>query len=652
MNFDPHVLSKADVPHKVVPREFDDNLRYRRELGAWIDEGGEEEQAVLMAACRKDVLFFANALCYTLDSKRHPGSPIRPWISFKEFQDDLFLELEDMWGPPDGSVADQAGYDRCWVKVRDVGVSHVPLIAANRRFLCFTGQIFFFVSERKELVDDVADPGAMLPKIDFINSRLPEFMLQGVQRQKFVFFYLDESGKQDLSRGLLKGVATTDIATAATRPTGIIADEFGIWDPAKSIGFLASSSGAANSRLFMGTPKGQGNGFHKVATETDIPRTNIHWTQHPWHKRGLYRSQGEGGPVQHEDALFWKETRFSWLKRTFPLLTKKLKVEDDPLLRECYAFIRDGKVRSPYYDHECARSPFPWQIAQEHDLDFHGSGSPFYDVGTLTAYLDKYAMTPLHRGTLTCDSFTFEPDEWAKSESGDYLMWCNLMLHRGQYCPTARAHRCVMGVDVSAGTSATCSAISVWDSVTREKVFRWMRRDKRPDRLAEIAFTVGTWFGGCKIIFEGGTHGSTFGGRLRELHYPSVFWMADKNGKRRPAPGLHYEGQGKLNLCANYGQALFRGEAVCRDREALKEGFAFQLGSSSLVEHVDSLNKGNPGGAKKNHGDAWMADCLAWHLLREGSKSVPLPEMAKADYNRTARAQREAMEEALVEDCW
>jgi hypothetical protein len=620
--FNPAQLD-GEFPHKVVPRELEGNIGFRDELRRWLQAEGEDAEDRLMAWCRRDVLFFANALCWTLDSKRHPGRPVRPWISFREFQDDLFLELEDMWGPPD--KPDQVGYDRCWVKVRDVGVSHIPLIAANRRFLCFSGQIFFFVSERAELVDDRADPGAMLPKIDFINSRLPTFMTREVKRQKLVFYYLDESGQPDYARGLLKGVATTDIATAATRPTSIIADEFGIWDAGKSIGFLASSSGASNSRLFMGTPKGQGGGFHKVATETEIPRTNIHWTQHPWHRRGLYHSDGESGPIVFEDELFWGHERFSWLQRTFPLLTKKLKIDDDALLRDCYPFVKDGKVRSPYYDHECARSPYAWQIAQEHDLDFHGSGSPFYNVAQLTTYIDRNAMVPRHRGNLTCDPYTFEPDVWCESESGDLLLWCELISDCGKLVPASRSHRCQIGVDVSAGTSASNSAISVWNGTTREKVGRWMRRDKGPDRLAEIAFTIACWFGGCNVIFEGGNHGSTFGMRFRELlrgelhpetKRPTLYWMDDRKGKRRPHPGLHYEGEGKLNLCANYGKALFGGEAMNRDREALKEGFNFQLGATELVEHVDTRNKRVAGVSKKNHGDAWMADCLAWHKVR------------------------------------
>jgi hypothetical protein len=602
------------------------------------------------------VLFYANALCWTLDSKRHPGEPVRPWISFEEFQDDLFLELEDAWGPP--GVDGQVGYDRCWVKSRDMGISHIPAFAASRRFLCFYGQIIYFISEKEELIDDPGDPGAVFPKIDFVHARLPRFMLAEVQRNKLKFFYNGSDGRPDAARGLIKGFATTDIATAGTRPTAIVVDEFGLWDVTKSNGFLGSSEGATNSRLFMGNPKGMSNGFHKIATETDIPRTNIHWTRHPWHKAGLYRSQGEQGPIQYEDAAFWETTKFSWLKQKFPLLAKKIvssiKGEvpsDDALLRESYRFIRDGKVRSPYYDHACARSSDARQVAEQHDLDFHGSGSPFYDTAKLALYIDRNAMVPVQRGELAWDPYTFEPTGFAANENGRLHLWCNLTMDKGDLVPPRR-HLHQMGVDVSAGTGASNSAISVWNCVTLNKVARYMRNDWNSYRFAEAAFAIGKWFGGCNIVFEGGGHGSAFGDRLRELGYGNVFWMEDKKGKRRPRPGLHFEGSGKLNLLHDYGRALLDGEAVCRDREALKEGFAFQLGADSLAQHSDALNRSNPGGAKKNHGDAWMSDCLAWYRVKLkrtlDRKNIP----AEIDEEETLRRIEEMMERRHARSKW
>jgi hypothetical protein len=128
--------------------------------------------------------------------------------------------------------------------------------------------------------------------------------------------------------------------------------------------------------------------------------------------------------------------------------------------------------------------------------------------------------------------------------------------------------------------------------------------------------------------------------------------MTDKKGRRRPRPGLHFEGEGKLNLLHDYGRALLDGEAVCRDREALKEGFAFQLGADSLAQHSDAMNRANPGGARKNHGDAWMADCLAWYRVKLrrtlDRKSVPV----EIDEEETERRVVEMMENKYARSRW
>lgn len=649
MSFPLADLKRSDHPGELVPRDFDANLDFRDALSDFVGELDSEQW--IWEWCRKDVLFYANALVWTIDPKRYPGSPVRPWVNFP-YQDELFLELEETWGSPDSSDSlEQRGHDRCWVKSRDMGCSWIPLIGADRRFLCFDTQMFTFVSDNEDLVDDLKDPSTMFPKIDFMHSRLPPFITRGVNRNKLIF-------TRDGALSVLKGASTTKKTSAGSRPTGIIADEYGIWDVGKSIAFLASSSGASNSRLFLGTPKGQGNGFHKVATDSGIPRTNIHWTKHPWHTIGLYTSAGEGGEVEFRDKPFWEAARFSWLKRQYPLLSRRVTdpdgkpIDGDPLLRDVYEFKRTGKVRSPYYDHECLRTPFPWQVAQEQDLDFLGSGSPFYDPAAIELYINRHCLGPaVLVGDLTWNDYTYEPDEFTESAKGRLHLWANLILHRGKYVPST-GHKYQIGVDVSAGTGASNSVISVWDCTERTKVARYMRADRRPERLAEIAYAIGKWFGSCNIIFEGSGPGSGFGGRLVELHYPSVFWMTNDKGVRRKEPGLFFEGTGKTDLLTEYGTALFNGEAVNRDGESVKEGFAFQLGADSNAEHVESKTAENPGGAKKNHGDAWMSDCLAWYKVKK-HKNIDRHEVpAHSSDDRWEEIQREAEERRHARSYW
>lgn len=293
-------------------------------------------------------------------------------------------------------------------------------------------------------------------------------------------------------------------------------------------------------------------------------------------------------------------------------------VEGDPLLRDVYPFFKDGKHRSPYYDYEWIRAPFPWIVSQELDLDFVGSGSPFYDHARIQTIIDKESRVAFTRGSLAYDAFNFEPGGFVEQDGGSLELWINLVQRLGKMVPPQRAYR--IGVDVSAGTGASNSCISVWDCLTHEKICVLTRSDLRPERLAEYAYAMWKWFHEPEaVIAEGQGHGKDFLRRLRELGCNRLFHMEKyERGRhiRSEQPGLFIEGTAKNSLLIELGRALVDGEAVIRDRESLGEALQFELGADGKAEHVAAKGAKNPGGAKKNHGDRWMADCLAWYLVK------------------------------------
>jgi len=232
----------------------------------------------------------------------------------------------------------------------------------------------------------------------------------------------------------------------------------------------------------------------------------------------------------------------------------------------------------------------------------------------MEAYIEEKCQVPFKRGDLGWDGFTFDPSEFVEREGGPLELWINLALKGKTLVPPSAG--CVIGVDVGAGTGASDSAISVWSRKAKEKIASYVRCDLRPERFAEAAFAVGTWFGGCEIIAEGGGVGKDFHARLRDLGYTNLFYMISAKGVRSEYPGLFTEGNAKESLLTEYGRALLDGEAMCRDRAAVKEALQFQLNKDGRAEHVATLQSKNPGGSKKNHGDRWMADCLAWYRLK------------------------------------
>jgi hypothetical protein len=635
--FDPHLVERCPRPHELVPRDYDDNIFWRRDLFGWLTDEGKVAQNLLRDWCRRDVMFYADALCFTLDPKRHPGAPLRPWITLP-FQEEVFLGIEDALGAVGSTPGeiDQAGHDLVLLKSRDMGCSYIALICIDRRFLLYDHQVFEFVSSSEELVDKRSNPNSLFPKMDIIHSQLPPFMLEGSRRNKLQF-------SRPGAFSIMDGMATTPNVTRSSRPHAIIADEFGAWPVNASLDFSAASIGASNCRMFISTSHGIGNGFHEVATNPDIPQIRLHWTQHPWHREGQYRSLGEGGELEYQDQAFWPTERPDWLQKKYPLLARKMKpaVNGNELLRDRYPFVKDGRIRSPFYDEFCLRAKFRWIPAQELDMDFLGSGSPFYDHAGIQDLIDRQTQVPFKQGDLAWDAFTFEPTGFEEREDGPLSLWINLSLQGPSLCPPVRRYQ--IGVDVGAGTGASESAISVWDLVSREKVASYVRSDLRPERFAEAAFAVGRWFGGCQIVAEGQGAGKDFHARLKDLGYSSLFYMFNAKGVRSEFPGLFTEGGAKESLLVEYGRALLDGEAVCRDAAAIKEALNFQLNKEGRAEHVATLSAKNPGGSKKNHGDRWMADCLAWFRVKR-FKRFDRHEIPKQDARVVSDTERWATE--------
>ena len=119
----------------------------------------------------------------------------------------------------------------------------------------------------------------------------------------------------------------------------------------------ASTQHVTDCRIMLSTPQGAGGIFYEVANANspDIEVITLPWFLHPHKSEGLYRSHRVKGLNELE------------------ILDK----EQD------YEHILDGKIRSPWYDRECRRSPVQRLIAQELDIDYSGSGSQFYDLESL-----------------------------------------------------------------------------------------------------------------------------------------------------------------------------------------------------------------------------------------------------------------------------
>lgn len=665
--FDPTLVRSKVHPWEAIPRDTDANLRFRGEMFAWLRGEGEDAERRLLDWCRDDVFFWFDALMWTVDPRRHPGSPMRPWITLPFQREKLILAIEDSWGDPWSRPSDEdarVGYDLVIKKTRDIGASVAVMGCAGRRLVCFPGTLGVFVSIAEDLVDTyegkswpegAENPNTLFGKLDVTTKRLPRFMREDIERSPS--WYSKRS-----TGGILEGMGTTDNTGRSGRPTFAVYDEFSAWTMNKSKGVLQAGPSTTCGRTFISTCHGLDNGFYLMATNPDIPRIEIAWTDHPWHSAGMYRVESDG-KIALVDADFWSSRTMGWLRRKFPQLVKAERnrsryqgAPDGELLRNVYQFhtkieppvgIWNGVDRSPYFDQEVLRYPSKWMWAQELCCDFVGSGNPFFDASELTAYIRKFGAPPLHRGELYQDGLTYEPLAYRDVPTGGFLLWFNPAIVAGKAAPS-QAFTYQIGADVSGGTGASFSSAGVWNCNTAEKIVRYRRNDLRPSRWAEVVYGLSCWFHGCPIMFEGGGIGTDFAGRLLELK-ANVYWMRDQDGTRKKAPGLHFNGDMKRGMLERYATALFRGQLVNHDIDALTEGFHFQTGGDGLVEHSAAVNSPDAGGSKANHGDDFMADVLAYCAMAErgfGRTEKVVRRVVESDpfvrYNREQRERRYA----------
>ena len=56
--------------YKIVPKGLKDNLKFREELLTKCLDGGPAAQEELWIACKRDLLFYVNTMCWTYDPRK------------------------------------------------------------------------------------------------------------------------------------------------------------------------------------------------------------------------------------------------------------------------------------------------------------------------------------------------------------------------------------------------------------------------------------------------------------------------------------------------------------------------------------------------------------------------------------------------------
>lgn len=612
-----------------LPKDFEANRRVRMRL-LW--DGGHDPAAAaaIRAECAKDILFWANGFCWTFDPRR-VDDPDIPFVLYP-FQDESVLKIRD------GILRH---HDVGVEKSRDMGASWVNLLVFTWFWQFHAARMSFLVVSRNEnYVDAPGNPKSLFWKIDFLLKRQPRWLRPRSTVRTSMHLENRDTGS------VIDGESTTGEVGRGDRRTAILLDEYAAFDVAAGYNANTSTQYVTDCRIFNSTPRGVGNAFHDLMHNGETEIVRMHWSDHPTKRRGLYRY--EGGEVKVLDG--WRgevETREagSGVKRV-------VRFPDE------YPFVKDGKLRSPWYDRECRKATAPQEIAQELDIDYLGSGYQFFDAVAVKAYIRAWCRDAEVVGDLEYDLATGFPSEFKPNAKGLFSLW----RVPGRDGTLGDAGRFVVGVDVAAGTGASNSAVVAYEVGTSEKVLEYANPNIEPRDLAVLVLAVARWLNGALVVPDAsGPTGRQFLKRFVQDgdHPPLYRRVKDKkiSAERVDEYGVYLNPNEKSSLMIEYRDAVGDARILNRSERAMEETLQFVRSPNGDIEHTAALASQDPSGARAAHGDVVIADALACLALGEtdgmaATLPMEIPPDSVAGRMEAARLANAAPDDVALSGEW
>lgn len=535
------------------------------------------KRAFTVIDCYGEPLLVHN--CWTFNPKDFPDSPERPFILWP-YQEKALLDMSKAIGRHDMLIS----------KSRDMGASWLCLLVLEWRWHFKPHQTFLLVSRNENFVDKKNEPDCLFWKLDFLHSHQPGWILPGIDRQSMAMQNLDNGSS-------ITGASTTSETGRGGRKTAILLDEFAAVKEGDAMN--TATQHATNTRLFNSTPKGAVGAYyeihHKMLDKHPERIVRLHWSVHPLKSPGLYTTEtgDEGGALKILDESY-----------RFP---------------ENYPFVLDGKLRSPWYDEECDRTPSSQEIAQELDIDFAASGWQFFPQSLIEKWKKEYVRRPLHVGEIAFGHDWSKP-EWIEQKGARLQLW---------FEPTMDGkvpeswNDIVCGCDPATGKGGEMSSNSVASFARRstgEKLAQFTTNQLFPSDFALYAMSLCTWFNNALLNWENnGGPGGEFGKQVKLSGYTNVYYQPDSEtkfaAKRSKEPGWNSGQRKKFILLSDYRKALNEGRFINRCEEALTECSQYVHELGDRVEHARAHTTSDPTASGEAHGDMVIADAVACRAM-------------------------------------
>lgn len=514
-------------------------------------------------------------------------------------------------------------YELCTDKSRDMSASWLCLLAFDWFWHFEDDSLFTMASRVEDDVDRPGDPDSLFWKLDYSHRHEPSWLQPRgwERRRRHLHIENPENGS------VIDGESSSAHVGRGGRRKAILLDEFAA--AANALAILSSTRDNTNCRIFNSTPQGaghfddqkvlHGNAFAAVRHSGLCEVITLHWSRHPTKGAGLYKgTPGKAGEPGKLDIL-----------------------DKGYLYPRGYRFIMDGKVRSPWYDKECATRGSMQEIAQNLDIDYLASGSMFFDSPVFARIRASGSLRPPdHRGDVRFEALTEQgaitgvrPQSlrWLpNARTGRLNLWCPLETDTGGVMVRPPQHtNYVAFCDIGLGNGASNSVMDIGDVMRREQVGQFVSSRMPPQEFATACVAIVQWLGGANgwpfLGWESNGPGEEFGPQVIRLGYPYVYRKRQERQRSRPRTkdiGWRSTRADKRKLLGELRGALGRDEITVHCDSSIIECEQYinyaggGCGPSGLTEE--------PEGARATHGDRTIALAgMNLMLLEQGRVKMP-----------------------------
>lgn len=558
----------------MIPKTLAGNLAWRKQM-LRNAQTSETHRRMLKKASASSPVFWINAFAWTFLQKEINASGVEqsimgegshvPFVTWK-VQDEAIVDIHE---------AIVHGKPILIRKSRDMGASWI-VVALFQWFWQFRpSSTFLEISRKESLVDRRGDMDSLFEKHRYLLRWQPEWLRPTRMKDQKLHLENNDIGTT------IEGESTNENAGQASRKSAILLDEFARVPNGEEIDLATADTAAC--RIFLSTPQGPNTAYSRISRAMRAGQragkiVELMWFRHPKKAIGLAPSV-EDDRAKRPYVSLWLQDQIT--KRSRKNVAMNIWAED-------------GESGDMFFDAD--------EIAlhrKMHERDPDMVGNVLYDEELGQDAKKQIVQRKDHAALAFIQNGSRRP----------WRMWTTLIEGR----PNQQA-RYVFACDISAGSGASNSVISVLDHTTNRIVAKWWDAFTSPEAMAEIAVLSAIWFGGKDLptlIFEKNGPGIIFGKKVMSMGYPRVYFdtVEDKRSKTTTSKwGWHSTTSKKEMLLGQYREALKINTIINPCREALNECLDYVYDESGRLEPGITGEEAQGGSAL--HGDHVISDAL------------------------------------------